>query len=233
MQAVKRAKTTVASKKQTSKKSQKVLPKKPNNAFQLTTVNLGLGLPKRVSITHKFVENGTISSTLGVFNSVLYSCNGMFQPRSGSIQPFYFDQLSALYNHYTVIGSRCKVTIIPTATNNSPSAVAIMLNDDTSATALTNIADVSGQTQASQTKYIATGSNIPTQLMLSWSAKGTFGGSVLGNDNLQGNVAANPTEQTYFQIVYQTLNTTTDQVYVNVEIEYIAVWDELKEIAKS
>lgn len=207
---------------------------KKQNVRQKVSVNLGLGLPRRLVITHKFVESGAVTSTLGVFNSLLYSCNGMFNPRpSGSSQPFYFDQLAALYDHYTVIGSRIKVTALPGTVDQDLGALVVMLNDDTTASALTSVADAAGQTQATPIRYISGASSQPTILNLSWSAKKLFGGSILGNDNLQGTASANPSEATYFQIFYQTLKNTTTSVYVAVEIEYIAVWDELKEIGAS
>lgn len=141
--------------------------------------------------------------------------------------------MSAIYNHYTVIGSKITVKVSPASVSNGPGAVGIMLNDDTNASALTNISAVCEQTQGKMLKLIPAGANNVYKLTHKWSAKKTFGGSILGNDNLQGSISANPVEQTHFQVFYQDLGVATSSVNIICEVEYIAVWDELKEVAQS
>ena len=67
----------------------------------------------------------------------------------------------------------------------------------------------------------------------SWSAKKFFGGSVLANTNLQGTVSTNPAEQSYYDVGLQSTRGNTVAVAIRVNIEYTAVWRELKEVAQS
>jgi hypothetical protein len=74
----------------------------------------------------------------------------------------------------------------------------------------------------------------PVEVMGSFSAKGTFGGSVLGNDNLQGSTTTDPTEQTLYTLfVSCTDGVSSSNIVATVEIEYIAVWEELKDMTES
>lgn len=197
-----------------------------------TQVKLGLGLPKRAIVTHKYSESITLTSTLGTLALHLFSCNGMTDPNISGAghQPMYYDQFTALYDHYTVIGSKIKYRIC----TNSPTLsmlVGAMINDDTT----TTVTSISGIDEASlgKTRLIPAGMDVPTVITQKWSAKKFFPGSVLANNSLQGS-GANPTEQSYFAVYLQDPTATqTVACTVQVEIEYIAVWNELKDLAQS
>jgi len=208
-----------------------------NPTYNKTTVSAGLGFPKRMVMTHKYVELINLTSTSGVIQKYLYSANGMYDPNITGTghQPTYFDQMSALYNHYTVIGSKIKVRVTPVATNEDVSYVGMYLDDDTTTT---NIIDTStlGEATKGTVRQIPPNSNNSYYFSGKWSAKKTFGGSILGNDNLQGNIAANPTEQSYWVLASQAgggLAAVDTSVQCYIEISYIAVWEELKQVAQS
>lgn len=228
--AIKRASEQGTSKQSVAKRGKLASSQKKKNVPRnLTSVNLGVGFPKRVTCTLKYATSVSVASTIGAVNSHLFSCNGMYDPdiTSTGHQPLYFDQLMAIYDHYTVIGSKLRVRACPN-TLNQIGAVAIFVNDDTT-TSITDIATISEQSSGTQLKVLPIGINEPVLLNSSWSAKQTFGGSVLGNDNLQGTASSNPTEQSYYQICYQDLGAATTTCRFIVEIEYIAVFDELKD----
>lgn len=189
-----------------------------------------VGFPKLMKLTHRYCENVQISTTNGSFGTYLFSCNGMFDPNITGTghQPVYFDNMAALYDHYTVIGSRIKVTVsaVDGSGNGFPAYLCVGKDDDTSV-ASTFLA-LTEQNPA-DFKMVAFQGNEPVTMTSTWSAKATFGGSVLGNDNLQGTGSANPTEQTYYVIGIQPTNTVSTALWaVFVEIEYTAIWDELK-----
>lgn len=215
-----------------SKSAAKSAPKKyaPRN---FTSVNLGLGFPKRVTCTLKYAEVHTITSTTGALASISFSANGLYDPflGTGGHQPLYFDQLMALYDHYTVVGSKIRCQVVPGTTNQLGSC-ALFIDDDNS-TSLTDISAIAEQSSGTSLKILPLAKNEPTILQGSWSAKKTFGGSVLGNDNLQGTISANPTEQSVYRVCYQDLGAVTSAVKVIVEIEYFTVFDELKDVAQS
>lgn len=201
---------------------------------QLTSAAFGIGFPRRLKITHKYAENFTLTNTAGAGAYYNFSCNGLYDPNISGTghQPAYFDNLAAIYNHYTVIASRIRIRATTASTQSVPVNVACFINDDTSVTGgfLAALEQPSSQSQFLQVNAGAA----PAELYLSWSAKATFGGSILGNDNLQGGSGNNPSEQSYFTIMTGPSDSTTATItYFLVEIEYVAVWDELKDFASN
>lgn len=73
----------------------------------------------------------------------------------------------------------------------------------------------------------------PVVLSYKWSAKKYFGSGVLANDELQGTASANPAEQSDFFIVSESSGGTTQVLDVEVLIEYIVIWKELKQVSTS
>lgn len=206
--------------------------KRPKN-----NVYLGLGFPKKVTVTHKYNETVIIpTGTLGTMSTYNFTCNGMYDPNASSTghQPMYFDQLSALYDHYTVIGSKITVTFSNQTGvdgNNRPCTVGILITDDGVITGNVNTLKENGYAKWKWTGSLGYEKAIVTN---KWSAKKTFGGSILGNDNLQGTPSVNPTELSYFTLfVDSSQSAIASSVVADVTITYIAVWDELKEVASS
>lgn len=231
-QSIKRAADQGTSKQAVVKRGKQASKTKAKNVRRnLTSVNLGLGFPKRLVTTHKYTEYRTLESNLGLVGVYRFSCNGLYDPNITGTghQPMYFDNLSAIYNHYTVIGSKITVRAVPATATQGPAVFGIYINDDVS----TTIADATTALEYSSGSgmLIAPGQSNPLTVVKTWSAKQTFGGSVLANDRLQGDISSNPAEQSYYEIVYQDLTTTatTSNVKLWVEVEYTAVWDELKD----
>lgn len=231
--AIKRAAEQGTSKQAKRGKSQ-TKTKTTNVPRNYTSVNLGLGFPKRVVSTLKYVGQHEITSTTGAVGVFRYSCNGLFDPNITGTghQPMYFDNLMAIYRHYTVIGSKITVRMIPVTSTQGPAGAAVFINDDTSL-AVNSLLAASEQSSGTKTVLFAVGQSSPQVLTKTWSAKQTFGGSVLGNDQLQGTVSANPPEQSYYDIVYQDFGAATSKVHVIVELEYTAVFDELQDQAEN
>lgn len=205
-----------------------------SNVRNRSMVPIGLGFPKKVLVTHRYQECVAVGSTTGSLGKYSFACNGMFDPNITSTghQPMYFDQFGAIYDQYTVIASKVKFTVVATTVNNS-FLVATDINDDTTTTA-TTISTVGEHSPGKIRYYPGLSGTAPLVLTNKWSAKKYFGGSILGNDNLQGTPAANPLELSYFDFYIQDpvgLASVACNVYV--EIEYIAIWTELKDIGPS
>lgn len=200
-----------------------------------TTVPVGLGFPKKMVMTHNYVETvSLLTGATGGLASYLFSCNSMYDPNSSGTghQPMYFDQMSALYDHYTVIGSMATIKITNRVSNNPLTVnVGAFINDDTT---VTGTIDSLRENSSVQNRIHQGNTTRPTIFRLKWSAKKTFGGSILGNDDLQGTASSSPLEQSYFSIFADSSGSTNQsQLDVTIEIKYIAVWDELKELASS
>lgn len=184
------------------------------------------GFPRRLYIAHKYASTDRFESTLGVSTNRLFRCNGMFDPDLTGIghQPMYFDNCVAIYDHYTVVKSYAKFTICPSTVSTSAALVACYVDDDASvATPLANM-EMAGSTG----KLIPPAQNEPTILTKSWSARSTFGGDPLSNDNLQGTGTTDPVEQSNFVISVELPGLVTQNFTLITEIIYYAIWDELK-----
>lgn len=210
---------------------------KPTKALSFNTnVVLGKGLPAKLQATHKFFHSGTLTSSSGtpsVIGTEEFIVNGMFQPvLSGAThQPLYFDQLSALYNNYYVIGS--KITFTLTTVGNA-AIIGLFMNDTTAALAPTLMSTMIEQTKGKYVTLPFGSTDTTKKLSLNWSARKRFGKSPLANTELGGTSSANPITDPSYVIAIQNPNKTSGtSVEYTVEIEYIAVWLNLKDIAGS
>lgn len=206
----------------------------PQPANSWVRVSRNVGFPNKMLMRHRYVETGSLTSTTGSLALQNFRANGMFDPNQTGTghQPLYFDQMTAIYDHYTVIGSIIRVHFVSASTQTLPMIVGIMKNDDTTTTptAAGTLCEESGTVS----RLLPADDSTVFSLTQKFSAKGTFGGSALSNDNLQGTASADPTEQTIYTLFAQTVDGAgTSTCYTWTEIEYIAVWEELKDIATS
>lgn len=190
----------------------------------------GYGFPPKLQVKHKYSDNLVLSSAAG--NPVTYNfrCNGMYDPdfTGTGHQPLYFDQLGALYDHFTILRSKIKLTFA--ASSSDPQMVNVFQNDDTTTTPTLLV--TRDEQSLSKTAVLASGQT--KEIVLYFSAQRTFGGSILANDNLQGTPSADPTEQSIWTVSCQAIDSSkANACNLLVEIEYEAVWDELKDIATS
>lgn len=228
-----RPRTRRATKRKT--KTRSVVRYRGRNLRTKTNLSLGLGFPKKVTMAHKYSENITLVSSTGALKTYQYSCNGMYDPNITGTghQPFYYDQLSALYNHYCVIGSKIKLTFVPQDSVQVAFAVALYVDDDTSIT-YTDPSQVPEFTTGKYRMINCDSTDTVGVMTDKWSARKYFGKGVLANTDLQGALNINPNEQSYYTILMRSLSgVDTVSVQVHVEIEYIAVWKELKDITGS
>lgn len=221
-------------KRKTTRK--KVYKRKPrrNNLVMRDMVSFGAGFPKKVMMKHKYSESLNVISNLGAIATHKMVLNGLFDPNNSGIghQPMYFDQMSAIYNHYTVIGAKITCHMTPYDTNASPVNVCLWQNDDSVVTPAT-MDSIEEQTK-SYPKVLGMTSSGQKNLTLKWSAKKTFGSSVLANSKLSGDSVANPAENSFAMLSIQATDfTSTVQVAVRFDVEYLAIWYELKDIAGS
>jgi len=201
----------------------------PSTVPRMVTVK-NSPLPLRLMNTVKYVEELQVATDATGFGYHQISANGLYDPNLalGGHQPMYFDQLTALYNHYHVMKSKIKITAIRTGTNSNCIMV-LYLDDDTvvNATNAETMAERPGAKLVSC--WPATG-NLG-KLTATFDAKAMFGGDIYDNDTLKGTSSANPSEQSVWTIGFNA--NTSSNVDFLVEIEYTVVWSELKTIAGS
>lgn len=196
--------------------------------------NVRTGFPKELKFTHRYVSPLVLTSSSSSFQKNSFSCNGLYDPDAtgtGS-QPLYFDQLAALYNHYTVLSSKITIQLVPRSGMSVYGIYGVYINDDTTVTP----ASSDRACEQSTSSYTIVGSlQQPIKLRRSWNAKNAFGPGALSDPNLQGTSAANPTEQQFFTVFWQELAAagTSQVVDAICTLEYTAMWQELKDIGGS
>lgn len=206
-------------------------PKRGTQVTKLNrTISTGIGLPKKLLSTLKYNDTIRLTSTGGAINNYQFILNGLYDTdyTGTGHQPMYFDQLMGIYNHYTVLGAKMTVRFQAYDENIVPVKIGLWQNDDTTITPTDFNSSV--EQSKGQQELIGNGGEGQKILQMKWSAKQTFG-PPLANTLLRGSSAANPTENSVGVITVQSADIiTTTQVIVQVELEFITMFTELKDI---
>lgn len=187
------------------------------------------GFPPRLQMTLVFRNTFTLSSALGAYVSNFWLCNGLAKPDQNTThQPLYYDQVMALYDHYTVVSSKYSVDCLATGT---PMRVYLSIDDDGTPPATWQ----AGAEQSTAVCALLSHLNTkPTRLTRTWNAGDYFGGDILDNINLQGLAASNPTEISAYMLGAQAADAASNGTIVGqTMIEYEVVFTELVSIAVS
>lgn len=189
----------------------------------------GTGFPRMMHFTHVYAQSLILTSTTGAEFTQQFSTNGLYDPdiTGTGVQPAYFDQLTPIYDHYTVFKSRFKYTFLTDTDAN----VVAYIDDDTS-----GAGTISAALQQPSSKFaVVPALRVdPTTVSLDWDAKQYFGGNIFDNDDLQGSASANPVEQSYFTVIFKAQNSSSTCILRGiVQVEYWVVWDELKTVTVS
>lgn len=199
-------------------------------------VNLGSGFPQRTKISHTYCQSYSTAAVPVGGLTHQFSCNGMWAPTFSytSHQPFYFDQMNALYNHYTVVKS--KMTIMMQGGDGNPVPLAVCLAIDDDGTVPTTQPMFMAEWPNSNYLILPAGTSAnPTIRTMYWDAVKYFGPNPTANDGLQGDGTQNPAEQSNYIICFQPIDATAATVDFNytVIIEYEAIWTETKSVLPS
>jgi len=181
-------------------------------APRFSRLSLGkTGFPATLAFTHKFTS--FVSTWQGATAPfyVDYSTNGLFS--IGGLQPYYFDQLAALYRVYTVMGATMKVTF--TTADGMGGA---LVHDDTNPPSNLRVV---AEDPTSQVRLLQTAATI-APIYIKWNRGDAFSGDLSGITSSGTNTSV-PSEQEYFR-VFQ--NITASGVKALVEIEYNTVWSD-------
>lgn len=146
-------------------------------------------------------------------------------------QPRGFDELMALYHHYTVIGSKITVRFAPDDSMHD-SMVGITLNGNSGYTS-TLLGDYA-ENSSVKSAVLPNGANSSRTMSYTYSPKRFHSISKpLSDDSLKGTTSANPTEQAGFMVWMANLDSGSSsgaQVHCLVTIDYIVALTEPKEV---
>lgn len=217
-----------------SSKKQKTAPKKKvgqvvKSSKMPTHCYFGLqAFPPFLHNTLRYCGKTQVTLSVGTGN-YKFRANSLYDPdfTSTGHQPLYFDQLSALYDHYIVVRSRLKIYFA--SATNANLVVSLYVDDDS-----THQVSTDRGAEMRKGKVItgnpSTGPLEP--ISASWSALQTFG-SPIPNDNLQGTSTTNPTEESYYALYFEDMLAGSGTIYFFYEMEFDCVWEELTTITGS
>ena len=195
--------------------------------------------PRTRLVRHRYVENFTFpaAGAAGFPTLYVFAANSVFDPNVTGIghQPLYHDEMAALYQYYTVVGSRIKVTFSQNPVDQQN--YGIILSQDPS---LANNPSLLKEEYGSSVALIPSQRNMPFVQTKNFSAKKIFKTNMAGlmsDDTQRVQTGSNPgTKALYYYVVWRapidggvTLGTSIAQV----EISYIVLWREPKDAVQS
>lgn len=206
------------------------------NYKRVTKMSRQIPLGKSFRFTTKYVEmNVQLNPTVGGLPaSYVFSLNGLYDPNITGVghQPLGFDQLMPMYNHYTVIGAKIKV--IANNTDVSHGCTVLLQIKDTATTSNSAVEMI----ENGLTKYCLLGPELSGSstktLYNKCSMKEFFGKNIVTEHDYRGTNGTNPPEQVYAHIqAYPRTTSDQDAVFCTVEISYVAILHEPKQLGNS
>jgi len=189
-------------------------------------------LPSTTVRTLKYSETVSINAGIAAAAQYVFSANGLYDPNVTGTghQPYGFDQLMAMYDHYEVLESCIRVTACNTVVAD-PFILGVR-QDDTSGMS-TDIEAIMEMPQWNR-KIIGVYGNGTSQstVVKKFDARSQFASK---DREMWGDNSSNPNDQSYFIVVVAPVVSGTDLNAINVvvEIEYRVQFHEPRELAKS
>lgn len=185
--------------------------------------NLEWGFPNSIVTTLRYVQGFQSSVTDGSTGSLIFRANGIYDPdyTNAGHQPMYRDQWAAIYDYYTVLGSKIKVTFVNTsATVNG--VVGIQGSDTPS---LSSTSSTWMEQNNGVHEVLGNINSGPISLFMTYSPQENLGASMKDDQSSLVAIGSDPGSQQayYFGILYSgiTVNTTEDFTFdYLVEVEY-------------
>jgi len=192
-----------------------------------------LGLTQAVKL--RYVETVSVNPVVTAMADYIFRGNTLTTPNAVAAghQPYGFDQLMAMYNQYTVVGSKVSVTFSNQV--DTPLFVGVAVRDN--ATSLNGIVPaVMLEQPGINLKLVSpVASAKPYTMSRGLSVKKFFGlRSVVGDADYSGDAANDASKLAYFHVVVgPQLATDIAPVSMTVTIDYYAVFSAPKALAQS
>lgn len=153
----------------------------------------------RVSLRYNTVGTTLNPGGGGSISVHVFSANGMYDPdiTGSGHQPRGFDQYMALYDHYTVVGSKITLQVCPRSGSTYPTIVGVTLKD--AATVLANGNEYM-EGRGSVYRLLGAGESAQSVVLTNTFSLRKFQSvkDPLDSDGSRGTPSGNPTEQSYF-----------------------------------
>lgn len=181
---------------------------------------------RQATFTYCDIVSMSVSSGAGQY---IFCANGLYDPdvTGTGHQPYFFDQLMAVYNHYFVKSAHIEVQPMFSQDITSPSDYVLTLftEDDASpnATFTTNMEKLGAVSQVYNNTVA-----LPPIISTGWKVDASFGYKNKAYTNLIGTATANPTENTMFVIKVSDNSLQSYTRPLLVKITYYAQLSEVR-----
>ncbi|MEO5351366.1 MAG: hypothetical protein H7836_17250 [Magnetococcus sp. YQC-3] len=190
-------------------------------------------LPKQFCTKLKYTDAFSINPAAGTVGEYRFLANDLYQPNAMTTghQPYGFDQLMAMYDHFCVIGAKIRFRVSVPSNNDQPFIMLIQVNDGAALTQANNVTAVMEQPRTKR-KIISKPSNATgneLELTHTFSTKSFFHlKSLIGQSQFQGDAGSRPTEQALFICGIAPMDAVADLAAYTctAEIVYTAVFTE-------
>lgn len=198
----------------------------------LTSRSVPSGLPVQRVAKLRYATVGVLTCSTGIMNEVLFRANGPYDPEvaaGGSTPMSWTTYWQGIYNHQVVLGAKIWAKIV-TDSAPQPSFTGLYLSDGTST--LYTTAREYVEARKGTNRMISPLNDKMFKLTNNYSAKRFYNvKDVKDNMNRLGSATnAVPTEQAYFHLWHQTLDSSTDSIRYSIVIDYIVLFSEPKDI---
>lgn len=204
----------------------------------------GLSVPRNIygfpsSMTTKLRYADVVALTYtSTVTKYAFGANNVFDPDFTGVghQPYFYDQITPLFNRYVVLGSKITVTFLPVSSTvtppSGPGVVGIIGDNNAS---VSSVANTLMEGQNSKSTFITPWSGTDSKAMITatYSPELSLGISS-DDDTVAALVSAGPAKTWFFNLFCQDYNSTTASViYAKVNIEYTVRFTEPIEPAGS
>jgi len=197
-------------------------------------VNQGIGFPEQTRSTLRYFATVDVGAATFGTTKQYFRCNGLFDPdiTGTGHQPLGFDQLMTIYTSYVVLGAKIKCTFFGREdTNSSMSGVVGIYQDDSTSNTLPFEALIEGSGKKKWGVYTASDQKVV--LTDTYKSKVVYSKATLADTSQRGTASTDPSDAHTWCLFNCNQASTTESVYVAVDIEYDVVFFERADLASS
>lgn len=191
-------------------------------------------LGQKFTFRSNYYDSRLLDPTITGALSHVYSLNNLFDPDTTGTghQPLGYDQLMLMYDHYTVIGARARVTFTNLDPTYSQVASLHLQDNNTTTTSITTILE------NGMNKYVhlspSGGSGSSKTITIGCNVSKFFGRKVLQGDKFHGTITTGPSDQVYLHVTAASVQgVDAGAVSCTIMIQYVAIFSEPHQLAIS
>lgn len=212
--------------KKNYQKRKRTYRKKRNLVVAIAPGNQQLPLPNRMLVKMRYCQQLYLDASSSSASTWTFALNGLFDPdvTATGHQPMGFDQFSALYQYYKVLGTRVRLEACgATITTTSENYVGIQFHENLSYVP----SDIMQIVERGREVHRLLGNQTnQAKLAMNWSAKKWYGKKVYSGYDTAGSIAANPSELAYCSVFVTRAENheNPDGLSLLLTFDYIVEW---------